>query len=803
MSFIEIQFEETAFLNITQTLASASPNPFPILDFLPEKQLVRTLKIGTNSKFGQPAGISPTPGTLLVGIPAKVNHVSIDELEVNPTSAGTDIDVTLWTVVALADSTISLSVVAIQAADAMHPLSSPVSFGEQTVPLPSDVPVTITGSAMLRDSGAKFVVARVAITKSGAGTLLSAPLVDHRAGSSWAIFISKGALTAATRDSLQQQMKANLPSDIQIEDPAVASWKKENGKWGISLSIGLLAIDKCPALIGDAVDVSVEVDARLDMTINLDKKTLDTKFHLSHDVSDWDTFRCILQNFFSGIFVSMVPDGLVQVFGVLFETLFVPFALPALIDILAGGAVAGQTIDGFKKQVTPDQGDDATYTHSMPLPSIPKTAIQDAVVDSSGVVVRGAAPLIMPGVHTVTVKPGAVSGAWYSDFSCNTYQWDTTYECDPVTVTDTFSILGQTINNPHVNIFSTSEARPASRWLCSKTENGPVGLAEVEAIGDPAQGTTGTLYIHSSGGLTAVPIKKVSTPPTPPSGLQLAAMKADCQKAGKKWNGPGGFDLHWLIDPPPYESIVETLREWLVQVSSLPAGSRLDLTTVGAGLAQRLSVAGARGATSLNMITSATQTLHAAIGGSQALEVVMGQRMLLARATADLGAPIQALTLAGNGQVAALTADRVAVFGRHGSLLSNHPSPGATGLARDAAGMVAWGSGGAFRIAAGRATVLIDQPVSAVSRGADGGLVLIAGEGQFAVRRMGIARLATVAENAGARNVTPGLTAMRIARPIAAPPVQRVMPGPDKVVVAMGTRLLFTSPWGEKKHILQ
>jgi hypothetical protein len=351
MGFAEIQFSDTTFLALVQTLASIAPNPFPTFDFLPKDQLIRSMNVGGESEFGPPPGLTKTPGALLVSLPVTINHVSIDQLEAKANDPGTDLSATLWAEVSMVDTNVAVTIVRVDVGKKQHPLPAPVSLTSQAVSLPLEG-ITIHKASLLRNAESKIVVVRLAMSGTSASSLLSTPVIDHCAGQQWAIFVDQNVLTTMTRDqfnaSLTEQLTPRdatmpLPADIVIEDAVAVVWGiMPNGTWGMSIHVGLLAIDACPTVIGDDVNMSVEVTASVEITPNIEKKLFDLKLHITHNVSDWDSLRCGLQNLVAGWLVSLTDpfltalwDGLV---GPLAAALVIT-ALPQLIEYMAGEAL--------------------------------------------------------------------------------------------------------------------------------------------------------------------------------------------------------------------------------------------------------------------------------------------------------------------------------------------------------------------------------------------------------------------------------------------------------------------------------
>ncbi|HEU4432135.1 MAG TPA: hypothetical protein VFR51_01980, partial [Pyrinomonadaceae bacterium] len=578
MGFVEIQFSDTKFLALLETLASIAPNPFPTFDFLPKDQLIRSVKFGGQPAFGPPSGLTQTPGTLLISLPVTINHVSIDQLEAKPNDAGTDVSATLWAEVLMVDgASVAATVVRVDVGKQHHTLPVPISLTSQAVSVPLDG-ITIHKGGLLRDADRKIVVVRLAMSAGSAKSLLSTPVMDQVDGQDWAIFIDPNVLTSLTLDQFEASLAEQLtpkdapmpfPDGIVTEDaPAVVWTIMPDGSWGMTIVVGFLAIDACPTLIGDDVNMSVGVTAKVEVTPNIEKQRFDLKLHITHNVSDWDSLRCGLQNLLAGLLLSLTDPFLTAIWdGVVgpFAAALVVTAMPQLAEYMAGGIVADQDFgnEQFEKLNKPEGDDDATYTGTLPMPMFPGGTIESAVVDVFGLTVRGSGPLLLQGLHQMTITPSIVSGGWDDGYSCSTFSWVTgDYVCMPVSVTDTVRVLNTPVAHPKVILFGTTEARPKKKWKAELN----LMAAEVTVVPKttPEVATDGKLWVHSSAGLASVPIAKVGKRRAAPTGAELVSMKTGCTKAGNEW-APGHFNVKWLVDPPPTEAVVDVLRQWVLQ----------------------------------------------------------------------------------------------------------------------------------------------------------------------------------------------------------------------------------------------
>ncbi|HEY4245152.1 MAG TPA: hypothetical protein VGM88_35290 [Kofleriaceae bacterium] len=789
MGYAELQIDESLFLKMIGTLASLTPIPSPTLPFLPAKQLVRSIgiEVGT-AVFDTPAGLTVAPGALLMKQPVVINHVSIDELATDAKAPGTDLEATFWLAVTMTPTTIGIAVVRIDVGTTTHDQSPPLAFGTQALPLPDlgGATLNVTGTGFVHDAALSLVVGRLAVDTLSAQLLLSTPVVDHRpSGDAWALFLAADVLVTAVVGEVATGIAGNLSDTLQLETPASGQWTKDDNGWGLSIVVGLLAVDACPAAIGDDVDMSIDLDIRAQFTSDLANQVIDMRLHMSHDASDWDSFRCILQNIGSALLISFAGPALVHL-DVLYGIIY-PFAIPFQVNSGAAAQVAKASLPGITKLATPDDGDDATYTTQLPLLTLLTAATDNVSIDANGITMGGPSLFLAAAEHVMGLTPSPITGDWYSSFSCNTDQWDATYVPDPVRVSDSVQVGSTVLATPPVVMFSTSEVRPAAAWSLA-IESGLDGTATLTEDGDPVQGATAMVFIHSSAGLARIDLVPVAKPPAAPTGLQLEQMKIGCQKAsGSSW-WPGGFNPQWSVDPGPEGELAGWLRQWLIQVPILATGSTLTVNTVGAGIAQTSTLVGRGALASIDLIGNVEQTIHVAIGGAAPMTGILSQRQLLPVTTTALPATVLALARAGDGMVAALTEQNITIFaGQTGGVLARRSSYGATRLQADPAGLIAWGPSGAYRVTGTARGTITTREVTAVQRDATTrALVLHGADGELRL------------DGSVARRTD--LVQIRPVAP-AAPLVHSLVLGRGIVAVGMGSTVVFARPGKQVRDV--
>jgi hypothetical protein len=652
--YFELQIGQEEFVSIVEMAASRMTNPIATLGFLPTGALVS----GIQYTSGQIQLSEVVDGVAVLHAPVSVTYTSFAAYEADPTSQGqTFPDPTSVEIhVGFVGLKLQVSVVAVLEMASMQRYALPSPAIVQSIDLGQllsgiqDVPLNLGAVVWQGD----IVAARVgdgSLTVSSLGQIggiLRDPIVDQRppGPGGWALVLSGQLLAEIVTNQFHDQLSAQM-ADPNVWDSNVSVEKWPSVQWGQSPNqpnvFGLAA-----TFTLRGYGVSVDVNAFIDFTGNAaitsqhPNASIDLVVHVTHHTSSGDVAFLELLAILSG--------GAVPVLGWAVVVL-----LPGVIYSLIDGKVANQQLTALTKQSTPDPGDDATFTGAIALPSILNSPPDAVDVNSAGVIATGTLPipaLAIAATHSPQVSPTAIDGAWGGHYDCQSQGWTAEYDVPPVFVTDltTFPVLG-TSSQP-AKIFDV-DVVPGALWLASPLP-APGGVQVTPADGLPNTGDSGTLYLHTSAGMVSVPINPVPNEPPGPTPAELAQAQASCELAAAAW--PSHFDLHWLIDPGPYENV---LRLWMIEINTISAGTSLQIDdhTHAPAVITAADINGG-----MQFVTAPTDTVSVAVIGEGGVTASLHQRLLTVDATFDLGADVVDLALAPAGNVVAVTSDAIISF---------------------------------------------------------------------------------------------------------------------------------------------
>lgn len=192
------------------------------------------------------------------------------------------------------------------------------------------------------------------------------------------------------------------------------------------------------------------------------------------------------------------------------------------------------------------------------------------------------------------------------------------------------------------------------------------------------------LLIFSNSGARYAKIGHAPKPPDQtPSKDELIKMKVDCfiqvVPGPRKW-----LQAHWLIDPPPYETIIDPLRLWEVVAREVGAHATVELAVVGArGDFRPMAkiTAGANGQATFRFTTRKGESI--AVSANREMDdatLFVGGAMLEPVARFVPHKRAVDATVIGAGQqarVAIMTADDVMLFGLDGQSFGRAAFPDA------------------------------------------------------------------------------------------------------------------------------
>jgi hypothetical protein len=799
MPVIELEAFQDTFASLVQMFASMSGIPFATLQALGPDRLING--IAWNGVVGYD-GAPPAPaGGVVVGFDVSINHVSIAEVAADPNAPGQMQSATAWVQATLQATKLVVELVRLDiVTDAQQTTSQ--TFGPPVLlrsfvlpilqPIQSIVLPSIVAGAILRETSDEIVTLRFASSTSDSLTAPPIDLLDGVLGKNFLVRISGDFMAEIVRLTLNAKIGSTLQPGTVLEQYATATWEKRDlipqigpltfpidvpPIWGVSASFKIKQLDACPTLFGSAVDFSITLDLRFETVPSPDPSKLLLQVGVTHVTDPWDTFRCWAG---SGLVVSVVvavANGIAGLFVALASALFTA----ALVSDVTTLEIEGQPLAGLTP-IPPVGSDDATYQVSLPIPSFPGETNVVTSMDQSGWLTSGSL-VTTNATHNPKIAPTTIAGDYYGGYNCQIHQWAPELKLTPVGAWDSVSVAGFTLLPPPVKIFPTSEVVPANVWKITIDSNNQVEV--VPRIADVPAGQTGTLYFHTSIGLKVVPIAPIPPPPQPPSQMALIEMELACKQTAPAMP-TGGFDVHWLVDPPPFEGGLAPVRQWQVTVRQMERGAAVSITPVRGGAPTTTAMswtATATGEAFFELCTDGDEELRGENRGAATLQARLGQRWILPRAAIELGAPALSLTRALDGTLGVLTAHRLFVVEPvSGAVNANHALSGALGLVATPQGLLAWGPAGATLFAAGALHPLGREAIAEVRRHADGRLVFHTASGPLTVERSEL-------------------------RPLVGAEGRATVVGPSRVPLSLtvgtevaaihGNRLIIGAPWGQ------
>ncbi len=675
MGMIESEFLTGHFENLVQVLASAAAIPAPTFPVLGADRLVGNLSWNSLKVVEGRAELQPPAGFILAKAALRIGHVSIAELTANA-AAMTFTDATAWLFVGVSAAphrlTIDIARIDIPGQPQSAPFAPPLPLAKQPEPLDLPGGVVPLGQALLVSDG----VCTIRFVTSADENLFAAPA--NRASAvfeGWAVHVSGQVIAEQLLGQLREALK-KLPADVEVETQPAAAWMDlpigQSG-WGAYGGFGVKKIDACAD-----VDISIEVGASVTLSIDHDANTFTSRFHVSTDVSDWDSFRCWLAKGGLVAAVLLPPLGIVSLAGVGFVI----------------GQQAGETLTGngpgddWKMVSSTDTS--ATYELVAKLPKPGPTANigSDTSVGEAGLVVTGdmnAIPLAVHAEPHFTPDGGDLEGSWVGAFSCKQNNWGQAYELPYIEIIDRSMIASTVFARLPVKVFATSSAVPPALWSIEAVKGGFDETAHVvchaQASDYPATPPfltpprirpkpSGFAFVHTSAGIKRFDLAAIQPSRVPPDEIQMAPMRMNCRNFGNAWRDPR-IVAGWLVDPPELDFGHPALRHWQLTISDIPRGASITFHGIRDGLiTERLAsvTADEGGQSVIEIVTDARtelsieHTLKEAPAGAR-----LSQRWLLPTQVAEFHGVAAGLAQDGNN-VHVVGSERLATL----SMLTGH-----------------------------------------------------------------------------------------------------------------------------------
>ncbi|MFN3656784.1 MAG: hypothetical protein ACK4UO_05955 [Pseudolabrys sp.] len=497
----------------------------------------------------------------------------------------------------------------------------------------------------------------------------------------WSIVLPSALIVDITDQAITDAVKA-IPKDepnVEIVSLPATSWAGS----GITSTATINSVDACPVF-----DSDIEADLNFFVTFSLDNGAIKVTVDVSWDLNDWDVFVC-------GAATVLVPGAVATLAaGAIFGPVGAIIAVIATIVLFIVGIVKISD-EGHAKL---SEGVSGIDPGAMNLHTVTK--------DNSHAVIEGSVKLgqFMLGMTptSVTAVPAGLqiggtldvpehkerslhlvgqNGLGYdSGYSCSSYSWQVDQIEAQVGMTEpaNYPVLAkaQMLTVPagaydaKIKLFS-----PVTGFSLTVHSNLP-----------PDTGPDCELIIWTNSGVRYAKFAHLPKAPDPPSTEQLIKGKVDCMKqqlpGPKKW-----LEAHWLIDPPPYELVIDQVRMWDVIAGKLHPGVNVEVAVVGArGDVRTLAKmpAGANGQAAFRFLTKRGESI--AVSAEHGMENMMLFRGGVTLEPVARFVPLSkatAATVSGTGAQARVhidTATEALQFGMTGKLLGHAPLAAAKSL---------------------------------------------------------------------------------------------------------------------------
>lgn len=608
MMFLDLQFSETKFNLLlqdqVQRVLPVVTDPVTVLgtEFLIDHLDVTEVEIGPlqprNISIEGPAGTTTVPGNavrLIISVKAKLatSQAFIDAGHLGvPSFLPADITVEADMTAQAGAGKMTLSIVPVSintggnlTQQEEDELLAKLPSLNRDLPLPDigGKALTVSNAGVTFHDGVIDILVELTPPSNGTVTAWTAFYNGEypaRPGE-WSIELPTGLIVDVVNDavtdavdSIPKKQKPDDETKVEIVSEPTSSW---NGS-GVSSTATLNAIDACPVF-----DLDIEFDLNFTVTFSLDGDKIKVTVNVEWDLNDWDVFVC-------GLATVVLPGAIVTaIVGLISGPIGAVIA--AVVTIIAFIVALVAISDGANGQLGKgvsdiDPGDLNLHTveqddsHAKIEGSVGIGGLLEGMVPTS--VQAGLSGLVIAGMLNVPnhqerslFKASETTFDWDSGYSCSKAQWVLEQIEAKLAMTEPakypiqvkVSVLSDppTSYTPEVSLYY-----PVTGFSLAVHSNLPAS--------DP---TACELMIYTNSGIRYANFGHLPPEPKPPSSDEIIKASLDCfrqQLPGpKKW-----LEAKWLIDPPPYESIIDRLHLWEVMVTKAEIGSLVEVAVVGA-----------------------------------------------------------------------------------------------------------------------------------------------------------------------------------------------------------------------------
>lgn len=459
------------------------------------------------------------------------------------------------------------------------------------------------------------------------------------------------------------------------KDPSIEIVSEPDTSWlgaGVFSTATINAVDACPVLASD-----IEADLNFMVSFSLDGDKIKVSIDVSWDLSDWDVFRCGLATVvLPGAIITVVAGAIFGPIGAIVAAVLTIIAfIVALVKI--SDVAHGKLSDGvgdldpgsFNLHTVTQDDDHAVIEGSVAMGGLMSGMVATSVVGTPTGLQIGGTMTVPPHQERSLHIVGQNGFSWDAGYSCSSFSWQVDQIDASVGITEPANYPVQA----KVEMLTV----PASAYKATLTMYAPVTGFGVSVHSSLAAnvGPDCEMLLWSNSGVRYAKFSHLPAEPEAPSAQQLIEAKIGCMKFApqgpKKW-----LEAHWLVDPPPYDKVIEQIHMWDIVAGKLQAGTLVQVAIMGPrGDLREIAAmkAGSNGQAAFRFTTTRNQSV--AVFAEHGMET-----MSLFRAGADLEvvaqltplSPALSATIFGTGanaQVHITTATETVKFGLDGRTL--------------------------------------------------------------------------------------------------------------------------------------
>ena len=361
--------------------------------------------------------------------------------------------------------------------------------------------------------------------------------------------------------------------DVEIVKEPTSIW---NGA-GVSSVATINAVDACPVF-----NLDIEVDLTFNVSFALANGSLKGTIDVSWDLNDWDVFVCGLASVvLPGAVVTVIVGAIAGPIGAVIAAVATIILFIVALVVISDKA-HGQLSDGVSGL---DPGSLDLHTVSQDSDH----AVIEGHVDIGGLM-QGMVPTSVAATPFGLQISGTLDVPAHQERSLHTvsqskFGWDSGYSCSKSSwgTSQIEAMLGMTEPADYpIQAKVDVLAQPPNSYVPKLTMWAPVtgfGLSIYSTL--PANTLPDCeLLIWTNSGVRYANFGHLPKEPAAPSSEQIIEGKIGCMKqvlpGPKKW-----LEAHWLVDPPPYDKVIDQVLLWDVVASKVQAGAIVELAVVG------------------------------------------------------------------------------------------------------------------------------------------------------------------------------------------------------------------------------